>query len=299
MRFPPFLLSLVLFAAAGCAPSGIAIPDTTALPAAPERSLDHEKLLAVLWTQTAVEYRAVTLQTYAAAERMLADALADPAWTALVEQVDQGGFAALPPAVVLDVDETVLDNSVYEARLIRDGGMFEPETWTAWVEEEAATGVPGALAFTQSAEAMGITVVYLTNRRGYEEAATRANLEALGFSIDDRFDAVLTRADVTSGATQFDTSDKAERRRAVAERFRVLALFGDNIGDFLSDTGATIEARDAAAAPYAGWWGTRWFMLPNAQYGSWESTLFGGDYDLTREERIARKAARLNTGDRP
>src|SRR5690606_35019318 len=130
----------------------------------------NENLHATLWTQTAAEYRAVALQTYAAARERLADALADPSWSAEVAQLRAGGFEALPPAVILDVDETVLDNAPYQARLIRDGGVYTPETWAAWVEEAAAAAVPGALAFTRAADSLGVAVIYLTNRRAAEEA---------------------------------------------------------------------------------------------------------------------------------
>jgi acid phosphatase len=294
-------LLLAAFATAhlACAPTDIAVPDTTEVPVGPVVvDVDaNENLHAVLWTQTAVEFRALALQTYDAARDALADALADPGWTAMPEQLAMGNYETLPPAVVLDVDETVLDNAVYQARMIEDGTLFSRETWSAWVEEAAAPPVPGVLAFTQAAADLGITVVYLTNRRGSGEAATRRNLEALGFPIDASFDAVLTRGDLTrNGEPEFDTGEKGPRREHVAERFRVLQLFGDNLGDFLSDVETSPAERDAIAEPYADWWGSRWFMLPNPQYGSWEGALFEYDYSLTREERLQRKADALETG---
>jgi len=291
------LLAVLLVTNVACAPTDIAVPDTTEVPVGPVVVDADEKLHAVLWTQTAAEFDALALQTYAAARDALADALADPDWTAAPEQVGMEGFETLPPAVVLDVDETVLDNSAYEARLIEDDAIFDRETWSAWVEEEAAPAVPGALAFTRAADSLGIAVIYLTNRRGPGEAATRRNLEALGFPIDESFDAVITRGDLTrTGEPEFDTGEKGPRRTFVAERFRVLQLFGDNIGDFLSDVETSVEERDELAAPYADWWGTRWFILPNPQYGSWEGALFDYDYSLTREERLQRKAEKLETG---
>jgi len=296
LRFS-LLLAALLATNLACAPTDIAVPDTTEVPVGPVVVDANEKLNAVLWTQTATEYAALTQQAYAAARDALADALADPTWTAMPEQVGMEAYETLPPAVVLDVDETVLDNSAYEARLIEDGAQFDRASWAAWVEEEAAPAVPGVLEFTQAADSLGIAVIYLTNRRGPGEAATRRNLEALGFPIDESFDAVLTRGDLTrTGEPEFDTSEKGPRREVVAERFRVLQLFGDNLGDFLSDVETSVEERDALAAPYADWWGTRWFMFPNPQYGSWEGALFDYDYSLTREERLQRKEAALETG---
>ena len=298
MSFRLLLVALVL-TVTGCAPTGISVPDTSEVPVGPmvTRAGAHENLHAVLWTQTATEYRAITLQTYAAARAILPEALADPTWTALPAQQAMGDYAALPPAVVLDVDETVLDNSDYQARLIRDDAEYDRDTWRAWVDEAAASAVPGVLAFTKAADSLGITVIYLTNRRGSEEDATRANLAALGVPLADDFDVVLVRDDLTrTGEPTFTTSDKAERRAAVAAQFRVLALFGDNLGDFVSDVDGTVAEREEVAAPYAGWWGERWFMLPNPQYGSWEGALFDNDYRLSREEKLDRKMRHLRMG---
>ncbi len=282
------ILLLAALTLAGCAPTSISVPDTSEVPVGPMTvSAANENLHAVLWTQTAAEFRALTIQTYAVAEMALARALADPSWTADVAQLAAGGYESLPPAVVLDVDETVLDNSAYQARLVQTNGEYDRESWKAWVEEAAATPVPGALDFIRAADSMGVVVVYLTNRRADEEDATRANLAALGFPIAAKFDAVLTRGEAGEG------SDKAARRAVVTEQFRVLAYFGDNLGDFISYEVDSIEARNAVAAPYESWWGERWFVFPNPQYGGWESVTFGGDYSLSREERLRRKAAAL------
>lgn len=288
-------LTLALTVSA-CAPTGISVPDTSEVPVGPvvvdADDYENENLHAVLWTQTAPEFRALTLQTFAAARATLPRALADTSWTAAPEQQVMGGYGALPPAVVLDVDETVLDNAAYQARLVQTDGVYSRETWQAWVDEAAAPPVPGVLAFTRAADSLGIAVIYLTNRRASEEEATRRNLLAEGFPVRDDFDAVITRGE----RPEFEPGDKGPRRTAVAEQFRVLALLGDNLGDFLSDVDASVEERDRLAAPYAGWWGERWFMLPNPQYGSWESALFDNDYSLSREERLERKAAQLRTG---
>ena len=70
----------------------------------------------------------------------------------------------LPPAVILDIDETVLDNSYYQARQVRDNSAFAAETWDRWCLEARATAIPGALEFTRDAEKRGVTVFYITNR---------------------------------------------------------------------------------------------------------------------------------------
>src|SRR5690606_15658902 len=138
----------------------------------------NENLHSTLWTQTSVEYRASTLQAYRLAMLMLDRALADSSWTAALEQEASGSYASLPPAVVLDVDGTVLDNSAYQARLVLEDAAYASDSWNAWVQEARAVPVPGAVAFTRYAHDKGVTVIYLTNRRGDTEEATRRNLAA-------------------------------------------------------------------------------------------------------------------------
>lgn len=288
-----FALPLALLLIAGCAPTGISVPDPTEVPVGPAVVTPNENLHATLWVQTAAEYHALALQTYTTARAQLDAALADPRLSADPVQLAAGGYENLPPAIVLDVDETVLDNSVYQARLIRDGGVYDRESWQAWVREEAAPAVPGALEFIEYAAAQGVAIVYLTNRRSNVEEPTRRNLLAAGFPVADDFDAVLTRGEISEG------SDKGPRRASVAARFRVVQYVGDNLGDFLSDVDTSVEERHQQVLAYADWWGERWFMLPNPQYGSWEGVLFDGDYSLSPDDRLRRKLGRLEFESTP
>lgn len=272
-------LALIL---AGCGSSAPLSRTEGGQAAAPP---SFENLHATLWTATAVEYRASAVQAYRQAALMLERALADTTWTASTAQAAEGAYGTLPPAVVLDVDETVLDNMTYQARLIRDGEYFSGETWTSWVEEAAAVPVPGALEFTRAAAARGVSVIYLTNRDAEGEAATRRNLAAFGFPVEDDPDAVLTQGE----RSEWRPSDKEPRRRYVASGHRVLLLVGDNLGDFITTGRAGLEERTALYEEHAGWWGTRWIMLPNPQYGSWEAATFGNEYSLGPAERTLRK----------
>lgn len=247
-----------------------------------------EGLNATLWVQTAVEYEASALQAYELAGRMLERALADPTWTAALEQT--GDFSELPPAVILDVDETVLDNGPYQARLILDRDVFGPETWDAWVEERAAAPVPGALEFCVRAAERGVTVFYVTNRRAHLEEATRDNLAAHGFPLAEGVDAVMTRGETE----EWDTSDKGPRRRAVAAGYRILLLVGDNMGDFVSAAEGTVAERQEFATEHREAWGSRWITLPNPQYGSWEGAVLGFDYSRPRDEVLESKRRALD-----
>jgi len=272
MRIRRVCLVLVLSGCAGKVPSG------------PGAGLHNPEILnSVLWTQTAAEYRSLTVQSYALAREKLDQAMADPSWTAALEQ--SGEFSTLPPAIILDLDETVLDNSYYEARRIVYGGDFIRKTWNEWCREENATAVPGALEFTRYAAEKGVTIFYVTNRRHEVEEETRRNLEALGFPLEQDMDTLYTLAE----RPEWEGSDKAPRRREVASRFRVLLLIGDNLGDFLSGVRVSVDERAALSEEYSDYWGTRWIVLPNPQYGSWEGALFGDDYSLPEEERLRLK----------
>jgi 5'-nucleotidase (lipoprotein e(P4) family) len=253
--------------------------------------LRHPTLDATLWAQTAVEYDGVTRGAYRLAGAMMESALADSTWTAALTQARQAPaqYRDKPPAVVLDVDETVLDNSAYQARLIRENETYASESWHAWCREEQAGAVPGALDFTRRADSMGVQVIYLTNRDSTVEAATRDNLRKLGFPVEDAPDAVLTQGEKPGW------EPKAPRREWVAERYRVLLLVGDNLGDFAAPVDTSLAVRRSVADRYERFWGTRWIALPNPQYGSWEGALFNYDYGQSAWEQLRRKHEQLET----
>jgi acid phosphatase len=246
-----------------------------------------ETLDAALWMQTSVEYRAVALETYRAAEGALVEALRDTSVSAVLEQ--PSGSGSLPPAVILDVDETVLDNSAYAARRILAGATYSTESWSAWVEEARAPAVPGAVGFVREARRLGVAVFYVTNRNASLEGATRRNLVAAGLAaptsgVDDLL--MLDERPDWGG-------DKTSRRSYVARTHRVLLLFGDNFEDFTREARASPEARAVAYERHEGRWGRTWFALPNPTYGSWEEALYGFERQLPISERRKRKKAEL------
>lgn len=250
----------------------------------PRARAEHPTLYATLWVQTSAEYRATAWQAYAAARESLLRALADPSWTAAVEQEGRD-FAGLPPAVVLDVDETVLDNTPFQARMILDGATFDPQAWTVWVDEAAAPPVPGAREFLRLVDSLGVAAFYVTNRDEAHEAATRRNLEGAGLPVDPEVDTVLTR-----GEREGWTSDKSSRREAVAERYRIVLVIGDDFNDFVAARLPRAD-RERLADRYRDRWGERWIVLPNPNYGSWEGALYPpGDRSDDEEARLRLEA---------
>ncbi len=233
-----FAVLTLLGALTGC---GAPPPAVTPAPSAPAFPA------ALTWLRTSAEYRAITLEVYrSATAATLARAAALPAghW-----------------AVILDADETVLDNSEEERRAAMAGRGFSDSAWVAWVRERAALAVPGAVDYIHAVQQAGGVVAIVTNRADSLCADTRINLESIGV----RPGILLCKP--------VDTGDKNPRFRAVANGtapgaggpLTVVAWIGDNIQDF---PGLAQQSRDDAEA--MSHFGERWFALPNPMYGSWQ-----------------------------
>ena len=291
LHLPLALATFALLAGCAAAPPR---PGAPPRPAAAPTATADDNLNAVAWTQTAIEHDLIYLQTYRDAQSRLLAALRDPQWDALAKEDRVAPAAGLPPAVVLDIDETVLDNSPYQARLVKSGGSYDEASWAAWCKEERARAMPGALAFTRYAAGHGIAVIYLSNRAQDLDTATLANLRKLGFPVSGA-DAFLGLGTVAPGCEQSGT-EKGCRRQLVSRRYRVLMQFGDQLGDFVDVTANTVAGRKQAIDSYLSWIGTRWFVLPNPTYGSWEPALFNNDWNAPPAERRQQKldALRFN-----
>ena len=257
----------------------------------------NDNLNAVAWQQTSMEYRMLSVQTWRTALDKLDKAIKTPDWDALTPDEREVPARGLPLAVIVDIDETMLDNSIYQARLVREGKTYDEFTWDQWVREEAATSVPGALQFAQQAAKRGVRIYYVTNRAEHLGDATRANLKALGFPLTE--DAQFLGLGTFIEGCEQEGSDKACRRRLVGRTHRVLLQAGDQLGDFVALSDNSPAGREKAVRPYLGWVGERWFVLPNPTYGSWEPALFDNDWRQSEEVRRERKRAALNVGNPP
>ncbi|GAB6194755.1 5'-nucleotidase, lipoprotein e(P4) family [Lysobacter xanthus] len=288
MRPTPAFLILAL-ALGGCRHEGVR-PTPAPVPTASAAVAADDNLNAVLWMQTSPEYRANALQTYRAATRQLDRALKDRQWDALDASERANAARGLPPAVIFDVDETVLDNSPYQARLVAAGTEFDEAQWQAWVREQKATAIPGVLEFAKAAQARGIALFFVSNRAVQLKEATIANLRAVGLPVKD--DAFLGLGTAVPECEQTG-SDKTCRRQLVGRTHRVLMQFGDQLGDFVRVQPNTPAARDAVFETHAAWIGERWWMLANPSYGSWEPALFDNEYRKPRDARRDAKRAAL------
>jgi len=292
------VLACAVMALSACkrteAPAATAEAAPAAAAAAPEAAdaTANDNLNAVLWMQRSQEYRAITEQTYRSAADHLDKALKEANWDALVPEERGNDAKGLKPAVVLDVDETVLDNSPYQARLVRDGKEYDEVTWAQWVAEKKAKAIPGVVDFAKAANAKGVTLLYISNRAVHLKEATLANLRSEGLPVAD--DSVFLGLGTVVKDCEQNGSEKNCRRRLAGQKYRVLMQFGDQLGDFVEVTANTNEARDALQQQYHDWFGERWWMLPNPSYGGYEPAQFNNDYSQSRQARHDAKRAAMD-----
>ena len=246
----------------------------TTVPAA---DLDYQ-VAAVLYMQKAAEYRALTYQAFNIARHRLD------------EDFDKKSLRRLPKterksprAIVVDIDETVLDNSPSQALGIRTGRPYNQKDWYAWGEMRKAKAVPGALDFLNYAVSKGVKVFYVSNRDEVQKAATIDNLIKAGFK-DVSAENVLLR---------LTESSKDARRDAVSGKYRIVMLMGDNLDDFSSVfERKSIADRFAATDAARDEWGDKFIVLPNAMYGTWENAVY--EYQrLTEAQKAEKRAAAL------
>lgn len=261
----------------------------TVLVSCSTTKLSHPTLQATLWVQNAAEFDALNQQAYNTAQVYLQDAIDDKYWTASVEQEGQD-VTALPTAIILDIDETILDNSPFQARMIERQTGFDPVEWDKWAQEGQADALVGAVTLTQKAAELGVTVFYVTNRDAITKEATRKNMAELGFPLAQNMDVILL-----NGERENWTSSKVERRKFIAAQYRIIMLFGDDLNDFLPAKDMTQEKRDALVAQHSDYWGKKWFILPNPIYGSWDQALTNFVRNLTNKEKEQILKNRLKT----
>lgn len=220
-------------------------------PSENRKSVDSQSseymLLSTAWYQLSAERKALYYQAFNVA-KMRIDEIAQTEST-------------LPSAVVLDIDETVLDNSAYQGWCVTVDSMFSKKTWNNWVVQANADALEGAVDFTNYAVEKGIAVIYISNRHVSEMEKTVLNLQEKGFP---------------NAAAEFvflkeETSDKTARRAVVSEKYNIAMLIGDNLGDFdhLYDDRSEGHAHKVLEEQ-KDLFGTRFIMLPNPMYGKWE-----------------------------
>lgn len=238
------------------------LPTDTAIISS-EKPDNSYMLLACLFQQQAAEYKALCYQAFNSARMSMLEDLKDPS----VES---------PRAIITDIDETVLDNSPYQAACILRNEDY-PLGWDEWCTLASANAVPGSLEFFKLAEGYGIDIFYVTNRKEHLREVTLKNLIALGYPDAD--DAHLLM--------RTETSDKEVRRQKISEKYHISILIGDNLGDFARDFyDVSLEQRNDACVKNNRVFGKQWIILPNPMYGDWESVFYKGKKDIDDSARL-------------
>jgi 5'-nucleotidase (lipoprotein e(P4) family) len=226
------------------------------------------KTYPVLWQQTAAEYRALCYQAFNIAALRL-------------NEIPKRKFRSEKLAIITDLDETILDNSYADAKLIKENKEETATSWKDWTKLSAATAVPGGVEFLQAASQKGVTIFYISNRDTSEVQATLINLQKLH----------LPNADTAHMLFLSNTSSKETRRNTVMKTYTVIMLMGDNLNDFMQVfEKKPIEERKIEVDKVHDEWGKKFIVLPNSDYGEWENALYNYQQNLTPDQKdIMRK----------
>lgn len=233
---------------------------------------------SVRWVRTAAEFDALSMQAYQAAAGQLEDKITDRSWSALPYQTDAHD---LPPAIIFDVDETVVSNVEFQVTL---EPPFEEIKLYRWTRDNEAEPIAGFAAFATLAHEKGVELFFVTNRgcarvAGFVgpcpyESITRDDVAEAGFATD--LEHVLLAYEEPRWG-----KEKKIRRDFLAENYRIIMLFGDDLGDFIPcsrrdaldpcEKGATVASRRLATLEHGKYWGNGWYVLPNPMHGSWNT----------------------------
>lgn len=252
-----FTVSLLFFS---CAEKQIEQKNTVI-----EQNISDNLLNAVAWFQQSAESKACYLQAFNLAKNQLLLNI-------------KNSSTNLPKAVIVDIDETMLDNSPFEGYLIKNDLEFSKDLWNQWVQLSAAEALPGAKDFSLFAQQNNVDVFYISNRSVDNLHPTLMNLQQKGFAFADSSHVLLKST----------TSDKSERRAIVAENFEIILLIGDNLRDFdeifkqrETDFGKNLVSDNANL------FGTKYIILPNPMYGEWKKT-YRSDNDTSSIQEFDR-----------
>ena len=222
--------------------------------------------MGLLWMRTSAEYRALAYQGYNVAMNAVKMAVTDPS------------HQRKPLAIVLDADETVVDNTKLMGESIVNGnGRFDAPWWRQAVHQGKSQAMPGAVEFLNEVHKQGVEIFYVSNRYAPVNLdVTIQNFKELGFPSVDKDHVLLFEKD----------SDKQPRFDAIAKKYYVVLYMGDNAGDFpIGTKGKTLAERNGIIDAHKEDFGTTFVVFPNPAYGSWVSALAKGYQNLSPEEQ--------------
>lgn len=219
--------------------------------ASPTSHLNDQNMMSVLWFQTSGEVKALYYQGYNLGKMRL-------------DEILKRKKKALKPAVVLDIDETIVDNSPFLAWEVCNG-KSSSFGWDDWVKRSAAKPLPGAIDFLKYADSRGVEIYYISNRKEALKTATVKNLRQIGAPMADQEHVFLLKP---------GEKGKDARRIQVGRTHDILLLFGDNLGDFSGFDHLSANERGKAVVKQRAEFGRKLIVFPNPMYGDWEEALY-------------------------
>jgi len=237
-----------------------------------QKDLNEQLVMAAIYVQTSAEYRALCYQAFNLAKMNLDETL-------------KNDKSKKKMAIIVDCDETVIDNSAYETHMLGKDIAYSSDTWNLWMEAAEAKAVPGAVEFLNYAGSKGVEIFYITNRRMVGYDGTKKNLATLGFpNVDEKH--LLLRT---------DTSNKQPRRDIVEKDYTVVLLMGDNLNDFQNIfADKSIKERFSETDKLQHEWGKKFIVLPNPLYGEWEGAVYNYNYGASPAEKDSLRKEALN-----
>jgi 5'-nucleotidase (lipoprotein e(P4) family) len=225
-------------------------------------------LVAVSWYQHTAEMEALYYQGFNIAKMRL-------------DETIKAKSAGKPLAVVVDIDETMLNNSPFETLLLNQ--TYKLSDWYKWTSKASAKALPGALEFAKYAQSQNVEIYYITNRDDNERIGTLKNLENVGFPFADEKH-LMTKLDLSESTG--NTSSKEGRRNKVAENYEITLLIGDNLNDFsqIFEDRSKNDGKEAVEKNKEQF-GKKFIILPNPMYGAWEKPLYDFKEGLTDAEK--------------
>jgi 5'-nucleotidase (lipoprotein e(P4) family) len=226
------------------------------------KSTNDHLIMATLYMQQSAEYKALCYQSYNLAEFRL------------IEQV-KAKKSKKPLAIVLDIDETVLNNITFEAKSILENSDY-PKFWEEWCNKAEAQPIPGALDFLKASDKNKVAIFYITNRKEKLREVTLKNLVNAGFPQVDSKKLLM----------KVDEDSKESRRNEVLMNYEIIMYIGDNLNDMAQVFEVSgLENRKAVTDSLAKSFGKKFIVLPNPVYGEWEKGVLNGTYNHSRKER--------------
>ncbi|MEG7513119.1 5'-nucleotidase, lipoprotein e(P4) family [Serratia marcescens] len=261
--YMPLLLLCVTFTASS---NNHCDPSRTELPAS---CLTEQFAMSVLWYQNAAEARAAFYQGYQLGKLRLEQELKNK--------------SEKPRAVVLDLDETVLDDSPHQAWLIKNQS-FLLDGWDEWVDMAAAEAVPGAIDFLRVADENGVTIFYLSDRKQSQIDVTLKNLRRINLPQAKKENLLLKTPEMQG---------KQSRRDALESQYDVVLYFGDNLADFIDSKGKSQAERNKMMEDVQQEFGKRFIIFPNPMYGDWYGGIIDGQFKAKNKELYKLRASKL------